>query len=303
MAAHSIVTDLCSPQTCQSWYGVSRPGKQVGRTEDPQARLDCTVTILLVCCDQLPVPAGTPGRARGYSTSGSWHSAAHRIHRRVYGCAVTMAANALRRTVDAFAHHSGAQLWRNTLPAAAPATQLAPAWVFLGPPGVGKGTYSSRVAEALGIPHISAGDLVRDEIKSGSRHGQQVRASAQPAPAAFKVRGVLRQRPDNHMKTCWMLTRWRGQPTNMAATQHCVGDMTAVRSSVAVHGCHGRQLSGCVPPLGTATARDIIASSRLPPAALHWMCASSAPRARERGLHFGSIEVLLSLCDCWEKCR
>ena len=86
------------------------------------------------------------------------------------------AANVLRRTAEAFAH-SGAHLWRNSVPAAAPATQLAPAWVFLGPPGVGKGTYSSRVAEALGIPHISAGDLVRDEIKSGSRHGQQVVAA------------------------------------------------------------------------------------------------------------------------------
>ena len=97
-----------------------------------------------------------------------------------------MAANALRRTVDAFAHLPGAQLWRNTVPAAAPAAQLAPAWVFLGPPGVGKGTYSSRVAEALGIPHISAGDLVRDEIKSGSRHGQQVCCGA-ARHALFKV--------------------------------------------------------------------------------------------------------------------
>lgn len=48
-------------------------------------------------------------------------------------------------------------------------------WVFLGPPGVGKGTYASRVAQALGVPHIAAGDLVRAEIKSGSSLGQEVR--------------------------------------------------------------------------------------------------------------------------------
>jgi adenylate kinase len=47
-------------------------------------------------------------------------------------------------------------------------------WVFLGPPGVGKGTYASRIAQALGVPHIAAGDLVRAEIKSGSALGQQV---------------------------------------------------------------------------------------------------------------------------------
>ena len=48
------------------------------------------------------------------------------------------------------------------------------AWVFLGPPGVGKGTYSKRIAEALGMSHIAAGDLVRDEIKSGSTLGAQM---------------------------------------------------------------------------------------------------------------------------------
>ena len=49
-----------------------------------------------------------------------------------------------------------------------------PAWVFLGPPGVGKGTYASRVADALGLAHISAGDLVREEIKQQTDLGQQV---------------------------------------------------------------------------------------------------------------------------------
>eukprot|EP01023_Acetabularia_acetabulum_P002903 TRINITY_DN11254_c0_g2_i1.p1 TRINITY_DN11254_c0_g2~~TRINITY_DN11254_c0_g2_i1.p1 ORF type:complete len:270 (+),score=55.34 TRINITY_DN11254_c0_g2_i1:167-976(+) len=47
-------------------------------------------------------------------------------------------------------------------------------WVFLGPPGVGKGTYCSRIATALGIPHIATGDLVRNEIKSGSEKGKNL---------------------------------------------------------------------------------------------------------------------------------
>lgn len=41
-------------------------------------------------------------------------------------------------------------------------------WVFLGAPGVGKGTYASRLSKYLGIAHISTGDLVRDELKKGS---------------------------------------------------------------------------------------------------------------------------------------
>ncbi|GLC40765.1 hypothetical protein PLESTB_000024900 [Pleodorina starrii] len=49
-------------------------------------------------------------------------------------------------------------------------------WVFLGPPGVGKGTYASRVAKAFGVPHIATGDLIRAEIKSGSSLGEQMKA-------------------------------------------------------------------------------------------------------------------------------
>ncbi|WOG91236.1 hypothetical protein DCAR_0310484 [Daucus carota subsp. sativus] len=39
-------------------------------------------------------------------------------------------------------------------------------WVFLGCPGVGKGTYASRLCSLLGVPHIATGDLVREELAS-----------------------------------------------------------------------------------------------------------------------------------------
>ncbi|KVI06937.1 probable adenylate kinase 6, chloroplastic [Cynara cardunculus var. scolymus] len=39
-------------------------------------------------------------------------------------------------------------------------------WVFLGCPGVGKGTYASRLSKLLCVPHIATGDLVRDELSS-----------------------------------------------------------------------------------------------------------------------------------------
>lgn len=39
-------------------------------------------------------------------------------------------------------------------------------WVFLGCPGVGKGTYATRLSNLLGVPHISTGDLVRNELSS-----------------------------------------------------------------------------------------------------------------------------------------
>jgi adenylate kinase len=36
--------------------------------------------------------------------------------------------------------------------------------VLLGPPGAGKGTQAKLVAQALGIPHVSSGDLFRDHL-------------------------------------------------------------------------------------------------------------------------------------------
>lgn len=37
--------------------------------------------------------------------------------------------------------------------------------VFMGPPGVGKGTQAAKLATDLGLPHISTGDLFRDHLK------------------------------------------------------------------------------------------------------------------------------------------
>ncbi|GLT89675.1 hypothetical protein SLE2022_076520 [Rubroshorea leprosula] len=47
-------------------------------------------------------------------------------------------------------------------------------WVFLGCPGVGKGTYASRLSNLLGVPHIATGDLVREELASSGPLSQQL---------------------------------------------------------------------------------------------------------------------------------
>ncbi len=38
--------------------------------------------------------------------------------------------------------------------------------LFLGPPGVGKGTYARRAAPVLNLTHISAGDVLRDSVEN-----------------------------------------------------------------------------------------------------------------------------------------
>lgn len=46
--------------------------------------------------------------------------------------------------------------------------------LFIGPPGAGKGTQAARVAERLGIPHISTGAMFREHVSNGTELGQKV---------------------------------------------------------------------------------------------------------------------------------
>ena len=39
---------------------------------------------------------------------------------------------------------------------------------IVGGPGCGKGTQCERIVEKYGFTHLSSGDLLRDELKSGS---------------------------------------------------------------------------------------------------------------------------------------
>lgn len=44
--------------------------------------------------------------------------------------------------------------------------------IIMGPPGAGKGTQAKRIIDAYHIPHISTGDMFREEIASGSKLGK-----------------------------------------------------------------------------------------------------------------------------------
>ena len=47
--------------------------------------------------------------------------------------------------------------------------------IFIAPPAAGKGTASALVCEKYNIPHISTGDLLRDEIANQTKLGVEIK--------------------------------------------------------------------------------------------------------------------------------
>lgn len=45
-------------------------------------------------------------------------------------------------------------------------------FVLLGPPGAGKGTQAKKISEELGLPHISSGDIFRENLKKQTELGK-----------------------------------------------------------------------------------------------------------------------------------
>src|SRR5690348_15888420 len=46
--------------------------------------------------------------------------------------------------------------------------------VIFGPPGGGKGTQAGYITERFGLPHVSTGEMLRDEASKGTPLGNEV---------------------------------------------------------------------------------------------------------------------------------
>jgi len=51
--------------------------------------------------------------------------------------------------------------------------------IILGAPGAGKGTQAKKIADKFSIPHISTGELIRQEVEAGTSEGQKLKSIMQ----------------------------------------------------------------------------------------------------------------------------
>ena len=59
---------------------------------------------------------------------------------------------------------------------ALPEAQVKLKVILLGPPGAGKGTQAERLAESLGVPRVSSGELFRDHQQRDTKLGRLARS-------------------------------------------------------------------------------------------------------------------------------
>lgn len=68
--------------------------------------------------------------------------------------------------------------------------------IFLGPPGVGKGTQAQRLAAGEGIPQVSTGEILRHAVKQGTPLGKQAQGfmdAGKLVPDEVVI-GIIRER-------------------------------------------------------------------------------------------------------------
>ena len=62
---------------------------------------------------------------------------------------------------------------------------------FSGGPGCGKGTQCERIVAKYGLKHLSSGDLLREEVASGSAKGKELNAIMERGELVPLVSGTL----------------------------------------------------------------------------------------------------------------
>jgi adenylate kinase len=88
--------------------------------------------------------------------------------------------------------------------------------VILGPPGGGKGTIAERLADLMGVPHVSTGDMLRREVANASalgRRAQEHMNAGRLVPDELVTEITTRRLTEPDAGDGWILD---GYPRNLA---------------------------------------------------------------------------------------
>jgi adenylate kinase len=91
--------------------------------------------------------------------------------------------------------------------------------ILMGPPGAGKGTQAVRLIEKLGILHLSAGDMLREQVKQETELGlkaKQIMARGELVPDSLVSEMVRKRLADPDARGGFLLD---GYPRNLAQAQ------------------------------------------------------------------------------------
>ena len=82
--------------------------------------------------------------------------------------------------------------------------------IFIAPPAAGKGTQAKLVSEQYNIPHISTGDLLRQEIATGSELGKKIQEQIDKGNLVSDeiITSLLKKRIKTHIISLWQLLPW-----------------------------------------------------------------------------------------------
>jgi len=92
--------------------------------------------------------------------------------------------------------------------------------IFLGPPGAGKGTQAKELAKKCNVPHLSTGDMLRENIAKGTPLGEKAkpvmaRGEFVPDSLVLKMVADRIEQPD-----CWHGFVFDGFPRTVAQAQY-----------------------------------------------------------------------------------
>ena len=115
--------------------------------------------------------------------------------------------------------------------------KLDRAVIFLGPPGAGKGTQAKELAKYYGVPHLSTGDMLRENIAKGTPLGVKAkplmeRGELVPDSLVLKMVAARIERPD-----CSHGFVFDGFPRTVAQAQY-LGELLkqhGLRQPVVIH--------------------------------------------------------------------